>query len=83
MRCQRGVPDGCVRVERLQSALEDNFFAVKIVDESSVAIDFSIYEGQKTLKGELVRLSSSLPEEERVKVLSIAFRALGGEDLDV
>ena len=69
-------------VRRLQESLSKAFFAAKVEDESFSAVDFASFEGQKTLKGELVRLAKSLPDAEREEVLTIAFRALSGEDLE-
>ena len=72
-----------VHLSSIQSALEERFFHVKTEDETRENIDFSRYEKERTVKGELVRLASRLPEEERARVLTIAFRALNGEELDV
>jgi len=71
------------RIEGLQRRLQEAFFAAKVVDDSLPDIDFSAYEKDKTIKGQLVRLAAQLPEGERAQILSIAFRALSGEDLDV
>ncbi len=67
----------------LAAWLQERFFAAKVEDERVEAIDFSLYEQDKTLKGELVRLAKDLPQAERAQVLSVAFRALSGEELDV
>ena len=83
LRLKGNVPQGVLRVQKWLASLSTRYFALKIEDETSPALDYEKYESEKSLKGELVRLSSRLPKEEREAVLSLAFRALAGEDLDV
>ncbi|MBQ8427829.1 MAG: DNA repair exonuclease [Clostridia bacterium] len=83
LRLKGNLDRSLLRIEKWQKQWNDYYFQARIEEEISPLIDYARYETQKTLKGELVRLAAQLPEREREKVLSIAFRALSGEDLDV
>ena len=77
--------DSALRTDRLQRALSQTFFQTAVIDESIPSVDEQRYLREKSLKGEIVRLAlEKVPDEtERAQVLSLAFRALSGDDLDV
>ena len=71
-------------VKQLESLLALRFYFVRVKDESHLAISYEDYKHDVSLKGEFVRsvLSSSLPEEEKERVLLYGLRALRGETPD-
>lgn len=83
LRLKGEISPELLRKERWQAQWDEGYFNAKIEDGTSPLLDYARYVGQKTIKGELVRLAEQLPKEERERVLSLAFRALSGEDLDV
>ena len=67
----------------LTARLNELFFFAKIEDKTTVKIDPSSYENDKSIKGEFIRLvyASELSEQEKSMVLSCGLNALDGEDL--
>lgn len=70
-------------INSLQNRLNEIFFYVKIQDKTSLKVDVSDFENDKSVKGEFVRavLQSNLSDEDKKKVLSCGFNALAGEEL--
>lgn len=68
--------------EMLMSRKEVRFAEVK--DKTEKKIDFSVYENDKTLRGEFVRkiVSSDLSEEDKRKVILLGLRALDGKGVE-
>lgn len=69
----------------LQKLLEEDFYLVKIKDESRLELPRENYEFDISLKGEFIRLvlASDLPEEEKERVAACGIRALMGEEVAV
>lgn len=67
----------------LQKLLEEDFYLVKIKDESRLELNRENYEFDISLKGEFIRLvlASDLPEEEKERVIDCGIRALSGEEV--
>jgi len=67
----------------LQKILEDDFWFVKIKDESRLKIDRKSYEYDASLKGEFVRtvLASNYSEAEKARIITCGIRALSGEEV--
>ena len=68
---------------QLTMALENSYFFVEILDESSVLIDPLSYENDLSLRGEFVRtvLSLKLPPEEEGLILTAGLAVLDGEEV--
>ncbi len=70
---------------RLGRNLHQDFFFIKVYDETSVQIDYESFRHDKSLKGEFVRLveQKDLTERERADVIELGIKAIMGEDLEV
>lgn len=67
----------------LQTMLQSRFYAVKIKDESRLALAAADYENDISLKGEFVRtvLASDLPQADKDRIIVAGLAALRGEEL--
>ena len=67
----------------LRKMLEQDFWFVKIKDETRLEIDEKSYEYDVSLKGEFVRsvLASNRSEEEKMRIIACGIRALNGEEV--
>lgn len=67
----------------LQDMFADYFYCVKVKDKTKVAIDYSEYENDVSLKGEFIRLilHSDLPEDQKPEVIRCGILALSGEEI--
>lgn len=77
-------PEANKDLSSLSAAFSNQFFFVKVKDESAVKINPSDYENDISLRGEYVRTVFSLDrlsEDEKSKILSCGLRALSGEDI--
>jgi hypothetical protein len=65
--------------------LEEDFYLVKIKDESRLELPRENYEFDISLKGEFVRLvhASNHTEEEKERIIACGIRALSGEDVEL
>lgn len=72
-------------VSLLSARLSEQFFHVKVVDESRVRIDYERYKNDLSERGEFVREVGryNLTEEERTEILDVGLKALAGEDIDL
>ena len=70
---------------QLQARLSQTFFQVKIADASKMAIDVSLYEYDKTERGEFVKEVGryAMNEDFRAEVLEIGLLALAGEEIEI
>lgn len=71
-------------VELLLKQFEDEFYYVKIKDESQFAINYDDFMYDESLKGEFVRTvkaSDGLSEEEKAAVIRYGIQALKGEEI--
>ena len=69
----------------LTARLSQNFFHVKVVDESKLFIDYTAYEKDLSERGEFVREVGryAMSEEERAEILDVGLKALAGEEIDL
>ena len=69
--------------ESMQQMLEQEFWFVKIKDETTLAVDRREYEHDISLKGEFVRgvLASDYSEPEKMRIIACGIRALAGEEV--
>lgn len=74
-----------VQIERnwtlLKKMLEEEFYLVKIYDQTKLRIDYKDYLYEATLKGEFVRLLSDSDEEEKEEIIRCGLRILQGEEV--
>lgn len=65
--------------------LEDDFFFLKITDETKLSVDFDSFLLDESLKGEFVRqvrAAEELSEETKSVVIRYGLQALSGEDIE-
>lgn len=63
-----------------------NYFAFKLVDETTIRIDPLSYKNDPTLKGEFIRCvlqNDELNEQEKMRILQCGFDALSGKDISL
>ncbi len=72
-------------LELLSSRLSEQFFHVKVMDESRVRIDYELYKNDLSERGEFVREVGryNLSDEMRAEILDVGLKALAGEDIDL
>ena len=72
-------------VSLLSARLSQQFFHVKVVDESRVRIDFEQYKNDLSERGEFVRevCRYSMTDEQRAEILDVGLKALAGEEIDL
>lgn len=63
---------------------QDEFYFVKIYDETSPIIDYEKYENDASLKGEFIRLviSQKITDKEKKEIIAAGIKALSGEEID-
>ncbi len=70
-----------IELESYQSALNSDYFYIRIKDKTEVKIDFTKYEKDVSLKGEFIRLvknQQNLSEEQKNKIIMTGIKALAG-----
>ena len=69
-------------ISLLTNTCADNFFFVKIYDETKLAVDYEMYTHDESLKGEFVRQvqASGLDEDEKAEIIRTGILALAGEE---
>ena len=82
-----GAADPSARIAKkyLYNLAKDDFFFIKIKDETKLVLDPKDYEKDVSLKGEFVRLvmASDVSEEDKVKIIRTGLEALTGEEVTV
>lgn len=82
-----GAADPSARIAKkyLYNLAENDFFFVKIKDETKLMIDPKDYENDISLKGEFIRLvmASDASEEDKIKIIRTGLEALTGEEITV
>ncbi|MGN0342384.1 MAG: exonuclease SbcCD subunit D [Roseburia sp.] len=71
-------------ISYLLQSLQDDFYFMKIYDETKLSVDYDSFRYDESLKGEFVRLlqsEESLTEEERSTIIRYGIQALAGEEL--
>lgn len=62
-----------------QTTLKDKFFALRVKDQTTLALDLEQLSKEVSLRGEFVKLALQLQEEEQQLVLKLGLAALAGE----
>lgn len=72
-------------VALLTARLSEQYFFVKVVDESGVRIDYEQFKNDLSERGEFVRELSkyAMSDAERAEILDVGLKALAGEDIDL
>ena len=71
-------------LELLEKQFENEFYFVKIQDDTTFEIDYEIYAHDESLKGEFIRLVKSkndLSEEDKAMIIRFGIQALRGEEI--
>jgi len=70
-------------IDYLIKKYEENFYCVKIYDETTSNIDYMKHQNDASLKGEFIRLilGQDITEEEKSKIINTGIRALLGEEV--
>ena len=78
-------PAACISEKYLGSLLAQDFFFVKVKDETGLAIDPRDYANDVSLKGEFIRLvmASDAADEEKARIIRTGLEALTGEEIMV
>ncbi len=69
--------------EQVRQRFEDDFFFVKVSDDSSLAVDYDSFSKDASLKGEFVRIvkaDESLDEIRKSEIIRCGIQALSGEE---
>lgn len=73
-------------IEYLAKQYADDFYFVKVKDDTRIAVDYNDYELDASLKGEFVRIvkrDGSLNEEDKAEIIRCGFQALNREDIEL
>ena len=71
----------------IKSILEDDFYVIKVVNETVAEIDYSSFAYDESLKGEFVRMvnaakdTGELEENEAAEIIQLGIRLLRGENI--
>ena len=73
------------RAEYIVNTLKDNYFFLKLYDETKLSVDYDSYMLDESLKGEFVRLvkASDLSDEEKANVIKQGIYVISGGKLEV
>ncbi len=77
VECEKNLP-------YILSRFEEDFYFVKIKDETTLKVDYRMYEHDVTLKGEFIRTvmaARDLDEETKNEIIRCGLLALSGEDI--
>ena len=71
--------------EYIVNTLKDDYFFLKLYDETRLSVDYDSYMLDESLKGEFVRLvkASDLDDEEKAKVIKQGIHVISGGKLEV
>lgn len=72
--------------ELIVSRFKDRYYYLRVKDETKVAVHYTDFKNDKSLKGELVRLleeDSSLSEDEKSAIIRVGLQALNGEQIEL
>ena len=79
------VPINCEKdLEFLAKQFENEFYFVKIQDDTVFEIDYEEYAHDESLKGEFIRmvnLRTDLSEEDKAMIIRFGIQALKGEEI--
>lgn len=71
-------------MEMLNQQFKNDYYLVKIYDQTTLKIDYQQYTNDQSLKGEFVRLLKSqnqISEEDKANIIQIGLLALAGEEI--
>lgn len=74
----------CIKdLDYIKKRFEENFFCFKLVDQTKMNIDPSLFEHDISLRGEFIRtvMKAKLSEEKKRKIIMCGINALAGEEL--
>lgn len=76
------LPEESPDVDWIETKLRDQWYFLKVKDQTRLLICPEDYQYDVSLKGEFVRqvMASELPEEEKEEILRLGLRALNGEE---
>lgn len=77
VECEKNIP-------YLLQSLQEDYYFLKIYDETKLSVDYEAFRYDESLKGEFVRMlqnDASLTEEERSTIIRFGIQALAGEEL--
>ena len=72
--------------ELLMSQFKDDYYFVKIDDQSALRVDYEAFIGDISLKGEFirtVRAAEGLSDEEKAEIIRCGIHALMGEEIEI
>ena len=70
--------------DRIRMRFSDRFFFFKVYDQTKIRIDYDSFLGDRSLKGEFVRImqQAQMPEDRKARVVEIGMRALMEEEIE-
>lgn len=76
-------PTANIAISYLQNLVKQDFFFIKVKDETRMAINPEDYKNDVSLKGEFIRLvlSSDASEEDKASMIRTGMQALAGEEI--
>ncbi len=76
------LPEETPDTDWMETKLKENYYFLKVKDQTRLLIRPEDYQYDVSLKGEFVRqvMASELPEEEKEEILRLGLRALNGEE---
>lgn len=71
-----------VDLPRIRRTFDEDYFFVKVYDETRVKINYEQYANDRSLKGEFVRLmqKKNIPASDRDRIIEIGIKAVMGEE---
>ena len=75
--------ENTIDIDYLLKKYENNFYYLKIYNETKIKIDYMKYQNDATLKGEFIRLilNQNLEDEYKAKIIQTGIKALLGEEV--
>lgn len=67
-----------------EKSIEDDFYFVRVKDETESVVDYSAFRNDRSLKGEFVRMTEAaedLSEEEKAEVIRLGLAMLRGDEV--
>lgn len=71
-------------IDRIVRSFSERFFLLKVYDKTDIRIDYDSFMGDKSLKGEFVRImqNEKLPEDRKARIVEIGMKALMEEEIE-
>ena len=76
--------DGEADTDRILKRYAERFFFFKVYDRTKIRIDYDSFLGDRSLKGEFVRImqQADLPEDKKARIVEIGMKALMEEEIE-